>query len=101
MFPRLPRCRVQTGGSKRKGLKSDPSLPVRKKPRRRAHNLDEDTMVAMALSSSLLEQEREQEREVEREVIPTVPPGSVAALLRWQAHEGKMAFLSHPDHIYI
>ena len=92
---------MQTGGSKRKGPKSDPSLPVRKKPRKRAPNLDEDTMVALALSSSLLEREREvereMEREVEREVISAVPPGSVAALLRWRAHEGKMAFRSHPD----
>ncbi|XP_035492415.2 structure-specific endonuclease subunit SLX4 isoform X2 [Scophthalmus maximus] len=46
----------QTGGTKRKGP-SKPGLPARKKPRKKTAPLDEDTMVALALSSSLLVQE--------------------------------------------
>ncbi|CAJ1053212.1 structure-specific endonuclease subunit SLX4 isoform X2 [Xyrichtys novacula] len=55
-----------TGGTKRKGL-SKPGLPARKKMKKKTEPLDEDTMMAMALSSSLLEQEREQQKERESE----------------------------------
>ncbi|XP_034385430.1 structure-specific endonuclease subunit SLX4 isoform X2 [Cyclopterus lumpus] len=48
---------TQAGGTKRKGL-SKPGLPVRKKPRKKTAPLDDETMVALALSSSLLEQEQ-------------------------------------------
>ncbi|XP_034739597.1 structure-specific endonuclease subunit SLX4 [Etheostoma cragini] len=56
---------TQTGGTKRK-CPSKPGLPVRKKPRKKTAPLDEDTMVALALSSSLLEQEQQSKRESER-----------------------------------
>ncbi|XP_068582851.1 structure-specific endonuclease subunit SLX4 [Cebidichthys violaceus] len=55
---------TQTGGTKRKGP-SKPGLPAKKKPRKKAAPLDEDTMVALALSSSLLEQEQRGKRESE------------------------------------
>ncbi|KAM4612419.1 structure-specific endonuclease subunit SLX4 [Polymixia lowei] len=83
---------VQAGGSKRKGP-SEPGLPARKKPRRKAKPLDEDTMVALALSSSLLEQERgrEREREVERELQrrTAAPHTSVTPQLTWRTGAGK------------
>ncbi|XP_034150293.1 structure-specific endonuclease subunit SLX4 isoform X2 [Esox lucius] len=57
----------QVGGSKHKGP-TDTSIPTRKKPKRKPPGLDEDTMVALALSRSLLEQEREREGEMQREM---------------------------------
>lgn len=51
---------TQSVGTKRKGS-SRPGLPA-KKPRKKAEVLDEKTMVALALSSSLYEQERPSER---------------------------------------
>lgn len=51
---------TETVGTKRKGS-SRPGLPA-KKPRKKAEVLDEKTMVALALSSSLYEQERLSER---------------------------------------
>ncbi|XP_034544890.1 structure-specific endonuclease subunit SLX4 isoform X2 [Notolabrus celidotus] len=70
---------LQTGGTKRKGP-SKPSLPARKKPRKKIQPLDEDTMVAMALSSSLLEQQRESERHTETAASHT----SVTSRLKWR-----------------
>lgn len=46
---------------------SESSMPVRKKARKKAPHMDEDTMVALALSRSLLEQEKERERDLEEE----------------------------------
>ncbi|XP_077379669.1 uncharacterized protein slx4 isoform X2 [Festucalex cinctus] len=77
---------TQTGGAKRKGVsKAGPA--ARKKPRKKAELLDEDTMVALAMSSSLLEQERKQ-LSAEREAI--TPDYAVAPLvLKWRADAGK------------
>ncbi|XP_068607089.1 structure-specific endonuclease subunit SLX4 [Brachionichthys hirsutus] len=47
---------IETGRAKRKGP-ANPGVPSRKKPKRKAEPLDEDTMVALALSSSMLERE--------------------------------------------
>ena len=49
-------------GSKRKEP-ADPSLPTTKRPRKKVQPLDEETQVALALCSSLLEREKELERE--------------------------------------
>ncbi|KAG7315476.1 hypothetical protein KOW79_021564 [Hemibagrus wyckioides] len=54
----------QAGGS---SDTSDSSVPVRKRPRKKAPRMDEDTMMALALSRSLLEQEKERERDREEE----------------------------------
>uniref|UniRef100_A0A3B5M7E9 Structure-specific endonuclease subunit SLX4 n=1 Tax=Xiphophorus couchianus TaxID=32473 RepID=A0A3B5M7E9_9TELE len=79
LFP-LPS--LETGGIKRKGP-PQPELPARKKPRKKADRLDEDTMVALALSSSLLEQQKEQQvqsgsshRRVKKKkvAVPRPPP---------------------------
>ncbi|KAM4750380.1 structure-specific endonuclease subunit SLX4 isoform 2-T2 [Anableps anableps] len=53
---------IEPGGNKRKAP-SKQELPARKKPRKKADPLDEETMVALALSSSLLEQQKEQQAE--------------------------------------
>lgn len=58
---------VPTGGIKRKGP-SKPGLPARKKPKKKTEPLDEDTLVALALSSSLLEQDEEHKRDKETEL---------------------------------
>ncbi|XP_070844384.1 structure-specific endonuclease subunit SLX4 [Chaetodon trifascialis] len=77
---------TETGGTKRKGP-SKPGLPVRKKPRKKTEPLDEDTMVAMALSSSLLEQEGESKRLVQMEA--TASHISMTAVLKWRPDTGK------------
>ncbi|XP_069023082.1 structure-specific endonuclease subunit SLX4 isoform X1 [Embiotoca jacksoni] len=51
-------------GTKRKGP-TKPGLPASKKPRKKTEPVDEETMVALALSSSLLEQETQQQRQME------------------------------------
>lgn len=56
--------RQQAGGS---SDTSESSKPVRKRARKKAPRMDEDTMVALALSRSLLEQEKERERHGEEE----------------------------------
>ncbi|XP_031689056.1 structure-specific endonuclease subunit SLX4 isoform X1 [Oncorhynchus kisutch] len=86
----------QAGGSKRKGS-TDPSLPGRKKPRKKPRGLDEDTMMAMALSHSLLEQENEMEREMQRELqrerggqqLPVILPHISLSPLKWKAEPSK------------
>ncbi|XP_038816391.1 structure-specific endonuclease subunit SLX4 [Salvelinus namaycush] len=89
----------QAGGSKRKGS-TDPSLPGRKKPRKKPRGLDEDTMVAMALSHSLLEQEKEMERDMQRELqremereggqqLPALLPHISLSQLKWRAEPSK------------
>ncbi|KAM6940396.1 structure-specific endonuclease subunit SLX4 [Xenentodon cancila] len=52
---------LQTVSTKRKGA-TNSGLPARKKPRKKPESLDEDTAVALALSSSVLEQEIKQHR---------------------------------------
>lgn len=69
---------VAARGSKRKEP-AEPSLPVRKRPRKKAQPLDEETMVALALSSSLLELEREAAASL----------ASVAPRLQRRPEEGK------------
>ncbi|XP_058495800.1 structure-specific endonuclease subunit SLX4 isoform X3 [Solea solea] len=70
---------AQTAGTKRKGP-SKPGLPVKKKPRKKADPVDEDTMVALALSSSLLEQEKEAHRELNTK--PAVSHTAVTTALK-------------------
>lgn len=68
-------------------------VPAKKKSRRKGQPLDEDTMVALALSCSLLEQERDKEREMEeeREIQAQIssPPSTVAPVLQWKPGVGK------------
>ncbi|PWA14888.1 hypothetical protein CCH79_00014255 [Gambusia affinis] len=73
---------LETGGIKRKGP-PQPELPARKKPRKKADRLDEDTMVALALSSSLLEQQKEQQ------VQRGPSHSSVTPLLTWRPDAAK------------
>ncbi|XP_029949241.1 structure-specific endonuclease subunit SLX4 [Salarias fasciatus] len=56
---------TQTSGTKRKGPPKS-GLPARKRPRTKQEPLDEETMVALALSSSLQEQERQGAAAAER-----------------------------------
>uniref|UniRef100_UPI0037E7A984 structure-specific endonuclease subunit SLX4 n=1 Tax=Semicossyphus pulcher TaxID=241346 RepID=UPI0037E7A984 len=83
---------TQNGGTKRKGP-SKPGLPAKKKPRKKTEPLDEDTMVALALSSSLLEQEKGQHREMESErelqTETAASHTSMTAGLRWRPDTGK------------
>ncbi|XP_026158990.1 structure-specific endonuclease subunit SLX4 [Mastacembelus armatus] len=83
---------AQTGGTKRKGP-SKPGLPARKKARKKTDPLDEGTMMALALSSSLLEQEKEQwcEREAERRLQSEVTAcyTSMTPGLKWRPDIGK------------
>ncbi|XP_051977394.1 structure-specific endonuclease subunit SLX4-like isoform X2 [Xyrauchen texanus] len=78
----------QIGGTKRRNV-----VPAKKKSRRRAQQLDEDTMVALALSHSLLEQEREKVEEMkeEREIHAQLssPPAAVPSVLQWKPGAGK------------
>ncbi|XP_061625421.1 structure-specific endonuclease subunit SLX4 isoform X1 [Phyllopteryx taeniolatus] len=76
----------QTGGTKRKGV-TKARRAERKKPRKNTKLLDEDTMVALALSSSLLEQEREQLSVAKTE--PITPDFSMAPVLKWRPNAGK------------
>ncbi|CAL8331486.1 unnamed protein product [Merluccius merluccius] len=64
--------RVAARGSKRKEP-AEPSLPVMKRPRKKAQPLDEETMVALALSSSLLEREKELAREAAASLAVVAP----------------------------
>lgn len=73
---------AQTGGTKRKGP-SKPGLPASKKPRKKTEPLDEDTRVALALSSSLVEQERESHIET------AASHASITPMLRWRPDTGK------------
>ncbi|XP_045904008.1 structure-specific endonuclease subunit SLX4 isoform X2 [Micropterus dolomieu] len=77
---------AQTGGTKRKGP-CKPGLPARKKPRKKTEPVDEDTMVALALSSSLLEQEREAERQLHTETAASHI--SMTPALKWRPDAGK------------
>ncbi|XP_073327425.1 structure-specific endonuclease subunit SLX4 [Pagrus major] len=77
---------TETGGTKRKGP-AKPGLPARKKPRKKTEPLDEDTMVALALSSSLLEQERESERVLQTETAASHI--AMTAVLKGRPDTGK------------
>lgn len=79
---------TETGGNKRKGP-SIPSLRPRKKSRKKTAPLDEDTLVALALSSSLLEQEQRSGRETERLLQTAAPNTSMTAALKWRPDKGK------------
>lgn len=76
---------TETGGTKRKGPPR-PGLPARKKPRKKTEPLDEDTMVALALSSALLEQERESERALQTETATSHI--SMTPVLKWRPDRG-------------
>lgn len=70
------------GGTKRKGS-SKTAQQARKKPRQKAEPLDEGTMVALALSSSLLQQQKEaEERATQAEVVSATPE------LKWKPDAG-------------
>ncbi|XP_030590840.1 structure-specific endonuclease subunit SLX4 [Archocentrus centrarchus] len=77
---------IQAVGTKRKGP-SKPGLPARKKSRKKPEPLDEETMVALALSSSLLEQEKEAERQYQTETAALHT--SVTQELKWRPDAGK------------
>uniref|UniRef100_A0A3Q1BJE8 Structure-specific endonuclease subunit SLX4 n=1 Tax=Amphiprion ocellaris TaxID=80972 RepID=A0A3Q1BJE8_AMPOC len=83
---------IQTVSTKRKGP-SKPGLPSRKKPRKKTEPMDEETVVALALSSSLLEQQKEQlrETEAERQLQPSIAASnsSMTPLLKWRTDTGK------------
>lgn len=82
---------AQAGGSKRR-IPSDPSQPVRKRTKKTAQPMDEDTMVALALSRSLLDQEVEMERAKTvkvTEVKGAEPQISVGTALQWKATGGE------------
>ncbi|KAL1251151.1 hypothetical protein QQF64_018947 [Cirrhinus molitorella] len=68
-------------------------VPVKKRTLRKAQKLDEDTMVALALSRSLLEQEIEKKRELEeeKEILAQLssPPATMAPVLHWKPGAGK------------
>lgn len=73
-------------------------MPVKKRTRRKAQKLDEDTIMALALSRSLLEQEMEKKREMveEREILAQLssPPATAAPVLQWRPGAGKLTFCS-------
>nr|XP_020444795.1 structure-specific endonuclease subunit SLX4-like [Monopterus albus]XP_020444797.1 structure-specific endonuclease subunit SLX4-like [Monopterus albus] len=75
----------QTGGTKRKDP-SKPGLPATKKPRKQTDRLDEDTMVALALSSSLQEQDRKAERRLQTEGATCHT--SITPVLKWRPDTG-------------
>lgn len=70
-------------------------MPVRKKARKKSPRMDEDTMVALALSRSLLEQEKERERdrEEERRIQAQLASGTsvTAPVLRGRAGAGELS----------
>lgn len=78
---------TQSKGTKRKGS-SKPGLQVKKKPKKTTDPLDEDTMVALALSSSLLEQETKTHGEAETETAAS--RASMTSGLKWRPDAGPM-----------
>ncbi|XP_061577384.1 structure-specific endonuclease subunit SLX4 [Cololabis saira] len=74
---------IQTVSTKRKGS-TNSGLPAKKKPRKKPEPLDEETAVALALSSSLLEQEKQQRREEMPRRLEMEPPA-----LKWRPDAGK------------
>lgn len=76
---------TQTAGVKRKGV-TKAGAAARKKPRKKAEPLDENTMVALALSSSLLEQEREQQHAARTQSMAS--DSSMTPVLKWRPDAG-------------
>ncbi|XP_060714903.1 structure-specific endonuclease subunit SLX4 isoform X1 [Tachysurus vachellii] len=73
---------------------SDSSMPVKKKARKKAPGMDEDTMMALALSRSLLEQEmeRDRDREEERRIqaqLESTKPGAAPVVVQGRSRAGK------------
>lgn len=61
-------------------------MQPRKKPRQKAEPLDEETMVALALSSSLVEQQKESERASQAETVVSAAPE-----LKWRPDAGTLS----------
>ncbi|RVE75598.1 hypothetical protein OJAV_G00000590 [Oryzias javanicus] len=82
----------ETAGTKRKSS-SKSKLPLRKKFRRKQEPLDEETMVALALSTSLLEKERAQQKEEESVAALQTEAASshcaAAGVLKWRSDGGR------------
>ncbi|XP_054635285.1 structure-specific endonuclease subunit SLX4 isoform X2 [Dunckerocampus dactyliophorus] len=76
---------LQTGGAKRKGTTKS-GVPAKKKPKKKSEPLDEDTMVALALSSSLLEQHKEQQSTSHTQ---TASHSSMSPALKWRSGKGR------------
>lgn len=76
-------------GTKRKGP-TKPGLQARKKPKKKPEALDEETMVALALSSSLLEQKKEEERQYHTKTGTSHT--SVTQDLKWRPDAGICVF---------
>lgn len=73
---------AEAGGTKRKGS-SKTTQQASKKPRQKAEPLDEETMVALALSSSMLQHRKEvEQRETQVEAITATPE------LKWKPDAG-------------
>lgn len=66
-------------------------MQARKKPRQKTQPLDEETMVALALSSSLVEQQKESSQ-AETVVSSLV---SAAPELKWRPDAGTFSSFSH------
>ncbi|XP_034043324.1 structure-specific endonuclease subunit SLX4 isoform X2 [Thalassophryne amazonica] len=73
-------------GTKRKGT-SKPGLPAKRKTRKKAEPLDDDTMMALALSSSLVEKERESKMELQRQSAAL--HGSMAPVMNLRTNAGR------------
>ncbi|XP_037546087.1 structure-specific endonuclease subunit SLX4 [Nematolebias whitei] len=84
--------RLQSEVKKRKDPPKS-GVPARKKPRKKFEPLDEKTMVALALSRSMAEQEKElhKEKEAEKHLqTECVPPhSSVDPMLKWSLDTAK------------
>ncbi|KAL2086941.1 hypothetical protein ACEWY4_018000 [Coilia grayii] len=81
-----------TGGGPKRRSPSDPSQPARKKSKKKAGPMDEDTMVALALSRSLLDQEVDTERAKAiqvTEVKAAESQTSAGPTLQWAPAAGK------------
>lgn len=97
LFKPDPSCSVllstETGATKRKGS-SKTGVQARKKPRQNAEQLDEETMVALALSSSLVEQQKESERASQAETVVSSLV-SAAPELKWRPDAGTLSSFYH------
>lgn len=83
LYPLFTLLSIEPGGNKRKGPYK-PELPARKKPRKKTEPLDEETMMALALSSSLLEQQKEQQAE------SGPSHSSMTPALKWKPNAGTL-----------
>ncbi|KAM4584615.1 structure-specific endonuclease subunit SLX4 [Odontesthes bonariensis] len=82
---------IPTAGTKRKGPAKS-GRQARKKPKKKTQPLDEETMVALALSSSLQEQEKEQQGKKDAEgwlqAETASSESSMTPLLKWRSDAG-------------